>query len=81
MVSEDLMVAGLKCCVRREIASKASESKISLHPMANRKKTTPMEVFSSKKRINICAPMVRYSKLPFRELVRKYVMESAFLIF
>lgn len=80
-MSEDLKVAGLKCCVRREIASKASESKISLHPMANRKKTTPMEVFSSKKRINICAPMVRYSKLPFRELVRKYVMESAFLIF
>ncbi|KAL9541153.1 hypothetical protein MBANPS3_009286 [Mucor bainieri] len=36
------------------------------------KKTTPLEILESKKRINVCAPMVRYSKLAFRELVRKY---------
>jgi tRNA-dihydrouridine synthase 4 len=35
------------------------------------RKTTPLEVLESKKRVNVCAPMVRYSKLAFRELVRK----------
>lgn len=40
--------------------------------MSDKKKTTPLEILESKKRINVCAPMVRYSKLPFRELVRKY---------
>ncbi|GAA5796908.1 hypothetical protein HPULCUR_002286 [Helicostylum pulchrum] len=40
--------------------------------MSDRKKTSPLEILESKKRVNVCAPMVRYSKLPFRELVRKY---------
>lgn len=31
-----------------------------------------MELFSEKDVVRICAPMVRYSKLPFRMLVRKY---------
>lgn len=44
--------------------------------MSDRKKTTPLEILQSKKRINVCAPMVRYSKLPFRELVRKYVCST-----
>lgn len=34
-------------------------------------KTSPLDILQNKKRINVCAPMVRYSKLPFRELVRK----------
>lgn len=42
-----------------------------LYKMTDRKKTTPLDVLQRKKRINVCAPMVRYSKLPFRELVRK----------
>ncbi|KAJ1968833.1 hypothetical protein H4R34_006226, partial [Dimargaris verticillata] len=29
-----------------------------------------LQLFESKTSVNICAPMVRYSKLPFRELVR-----------
>ncbi|CEP10693.1 hypothetical protein [Parasitella parasitica] len=36
------------------------------------KKTTPLQVLENKKRVNVCAPMVRYSKLAFREVVRKY---------
>ncbi|KAI9027579.1 hypothetical protein CLU79DRAFT_739820 [Phycomyces nitens] len=36
------------------------------------KKKNVLEVFAENERVNICAPMVRYSKLPFRELVLKY---------
>ncbi|XP_063304179.1 tRNA-dihydrouridine(20a/20b) synthase [NAD(P)+]-like [Pelobates fuscus] len=32
----------------------------------------PSDLFYSKHPVKICAPMVRYSKLPFRTLVRKY---------
>ncbi|KAM9311742.1 tRNA-dihydrouridine(20a/20b) synthase [NAD(P)+]-like [Gastrophryne carolinensis] len=32
----------------------------------------PADLFGSKKLVKICAPMVRYSKLAFRTLVRKY---------
>ncbi|KAG0029024.1 tRNA-dihydrouridine(20a/20b) synthase [NAD(P)+]-like protein [Podila clonocystis] len=36
-------------------------------------RTDIMQLFSLKTRpLNVCAPMVRYSKLPFRELVRRY---------
>lgn len=42
--------------------------------MTDKTKTSPLEILENKKRINVCAPMVRYSKLPFRELVRKYVL-------
>ncbi|ORX97202.1 tRNA-dihydrouridine synthase [Basidiobolus meristosporus CBS 931.73] len=38
----------------------------------DRKFKSPLELFEEKKVVNICAPMVRYSKLPFRELVREY---------
>ncbi|XP_046578362.1 tRNA-dihydrouridine(20a/20b) synthase [NAD(P)+]-like [Haliotis rubra] len=38
----------------------------------------PLELFSEKKVIKMCAPMVRYSKLPFRLLVRKYDCDIAF---
>ncbi|KAG0360810.1 hypothetical protein BC939DRAFT_470483 [Gamsiella multidivaricata] len=32
-----------------------------------------LQIFSTRARpLNVCAPMVRYSKLPFRELVRRY---------
>ncbi|XP_070192063.1 tRNA-dihydrouridine(20a/20b) synthase [NAD(P)+]-like isoform X2 [Littorina saxatilis] len=40
--------------------------------------TKPMELFSSGKPVKICAPMVRYSKLPFRMLVRKYDCDLAY---
>ncbi|XP_064606472.1 tRNA-dihydrouridine(20a/20b) synthase [NAD(P)+]-like isoform X2 [Liolophura sinensis] len=39
---------------------------------------TPLQLFSEKKYVKICAPMVRYSKLPFRMLVRKYDCDLAF---
>uniref|UniRef100_A0A7N4PLI3 Dihydrouridine synthase 4 like n=1 Tax=Sarcophilus harrisii TaxID=9305 RepID=A0A7N4PLI3_SARHA len=32
----------------------------------------PLEMFHSGHLVKICAPMVRYSKLAFRTLVRKY---------
>ncbi|KAG0208214.1 tRNA-dihydrouridine(20a/20b) synthase [NAD(P)+]-like protein [Mortierella sp. GBA30] len=36
-------------------------------------RTDIMQLFSTRTRpLNVCAPMVRYSKLPFRELVRRY---------
>ncbi|KAG0044495.1 tRNA-dihydrouridine(20a/20b) synthase [NAD(P)+]-like protein [Gryganskiella cystojenkinii] len=36
-------------------------------------RTDLMQLFSTRTRpLNVCAPMVRYSKLPFRELVRRY---------
>ncbi|KAF9402006.1 tRNA-dihydrouridine(20a/20b) synthase [NAD(P)+]-like protein [Mortierella sp. AD011] len=36
-------------------------------------RTDIMQLFSTRSRpLNVCAPMVRYSKLPFRELVRRY---------
>ncbi|CAO3566867.1 unnamed protein product [Mortierella alpina] len=36
-------------------------------------RTDIMQLFSTTTRpLNVCAPMVRYSKLPFRELVRRY---------
>ncbi|XP_071082528.1 tRNA-dihydrouridine(20a/20b) synthase [NAD(P)+]-like [Haliotis cracherodii] len=38
----------------------------------------PLELFSEKKVVKMCAPMVRYSKLPFRLLVRKYDCDVAF---
>ncbi|KFM56940.1 tRNA-dihydrouridine(20a/20b) synthase [NAD(P)+]-like protein, partial [Stegodyphus mimosarum] len=37
-----------------------------------------MKLFENKKLTTICAPMVRYSKLPFRMLVRKYGCNVAF---
>ncbi|XP_035210496.1 tRNA-dihydrouridine(20a/20b) synthase [NAD(P)+]-like isoform X2 [Stegodyphus dumicola] len=37
-----------------------------------------MKLFENKKLTTICAPMVRYSKLPFRMLVRKYGCDVAF---
>ncbi|KAK7476318.1 hypothetical protein BaRGS_00032436 [Batillaria attramentaria] len=40
--------------------------------------TKPLELFSSGKTVKICAPMVRYSKLPFRMLVRKYDCDLAY---
>ncbi|XP_035300915.1 tRNA-dihydrouridine(20a/20b) synthase [NAD(P)+]-like isoform X2 [Cricetulus griseus] len=36
------------------------------------RKKDPMEMFQSGQMVKICAPMVRYSKLAFRTLVRKY---------
>ncbi|KAF6301634.1 dihydrouridine synthase 4 like [Rhinolophus ferrumequinum] len=36
------------------------------------RKKDPIEMFHSGKLIKVCAPMVRYSKLAFRTLVRKY---------
>ncbi|XP_052781231.1 tRNA-dihydrouridine(20a/20b) synthase [NAD(P)+]-like [Mya arenaria] len=38
----------------------------------------PMELFEENEMVKICAPMVRYSKLPFRMLVRKYGCDLAF---
>lgn len=36
-------------------------------------RTDIMQLFSLRTRpLNVCAPMVRYSKLPFRELVRRW---------
>lgn len=40
--------------------------------------TKPLELFSSGRTVKICAPMVRYSKLPFRMLVRKYDCDLAY---
>ena len=37
-----------------------------------------MELFSSGEPVKICAPMVRYSKLAFRNLVRLYDCDLAF---
>ncbi|ORZ00254.1 hypothetical protein BCR43DRAFT_484903 [Syncephalastrum racemosum] len=42
------------------------------------KKTSPLEVLESKERVNVCAPMVRYSKLPFRELCLKYNVDICY---
>lgn len=39
---------------------------------------TPLELFKEKKVVKICAPMVRYSKLAFRKLVRQYECDLAF---
>ena len=36
------------------------------------KETDILKLFDSKQVVRVCAPMVRYSKLPFRKLVRKY---------
>ncbi|KAM6202285.1 uncharacterized protein ACDL77_011767 [Rhynchocyon petersi] len=36
------------------------------------RKKDPMELFRSGQLVKVCAPMVRYSKLAFRTLVRKY---------
>ncbi|XP_076469309.1 tRNA-dihydrouridine(20a/20b) synthase [NAD(P)+]-like [Babylonia areolata] len=38
----------------------------------------PMELFDTGKPVKVCAPMVRYSKLPFRLLVRKYDCDLAY---
>ncbi|KAL4226452.1 tRNA-dihydrouridine(20a/20b) synthase [NAD(P)+]-like protein [Mactra antiquata] len=38
----------------------------------------PLELFKEKDLVKICAPMVRYSKLPFRMLVRKYDCDIAY---
>lgn len=39
---------------------------------------TPMQLFQDNSLVKVCAPMVRYSKLPFRMLVRKYECDLAF---
>uniref|UniRef100_A0A2K6F4E3 Dihydrouridine synthase 4 like n=1 Tax=Propithecus coquereli TaxID=379532 RepID=A0A2K6F4E3_PROCO len=36
------------------------------------RKKDPIEMFHSGQLVKVCAPMVRYSKLAFRTLVRKY---------
>ncbi|CDH59923.1 trna-dihydrouridine(20a 20b) synthase [Lichtheimia corymbifera JMRC:FSU:9682] len=41
-------------------------------------KTSVLDVINSKERVNICAPMVRYSKLPFRALLRKYNVDICY---
>jgi len=41
-------------------------------------RTDILELFQSKKCLKISAPMVRYSKLPFRKLVRKYDCDLCF---
>ncbi|ELU14183.1 hypothetical protein CAPTEDRAFT_90110 [Capitella teleta] len=38
----------------------------------------PLELLEGDSLVKICAPMVRYSKLPFRTLVRKYDCDIAF---
>jgi len=38
----------------------------------------PMELFDNRQCVKICAPMVRYSKLAFRSLVREYGCDLAF---
>ncbi|CAG7712038.1 unnamed protein product [Allacma fusca] len=37
-----------------------------------------MDLFETKPLVKICAPMVRYSRLPFRQLVREYGCDLAF---
>jgi hypothetical protein len=39
---------------------------------------SPLELLRSEKVVRICAPMVRYSKLPFRALVRRYGCDVAY---
>ncbi|CAG8502284.1 5745_t:CDS:2 [Paraglomus occultum] len=41
-------------------------------------KVSPLTLFESKRCVNVCAPMVRYSKLPFRELVRGYDVDLCY---
>ena len=45
-------------------------------------KINPLEILTEKKKngdyLKICAPMVRYSKLPFRELVRNYGVDVCY---
>ncbi|GAB1606637.1 tRNA-dihydrouridine20a/20b 20b synthase NADP+-like [Argonauta hians] len=38
----------------------------------------PLELFAERDFVRICAPMVRYSKLPFRLLTRKYGVDLAY---
>ncbi|KAK8741667.1 hypothetical protein OTU49_002328, partial [Cherax quadricarinatus] len=38
----------------------------------------PLDLFKNKELVTICAPMVRYSKLAFRSLVRKYGCDLCF---
>ncbi|CAG8567060.1 3900_t:CDS:2 [Acaulospora morrowiae] len=47
---------------------------------ATPQRTSPMALFNdrTKSYINVCAPMVRYSKLPFRELIRNYKVDLAY---
>ena len=42
-----------------------------------RKKTDIVRLLHEKETLYLCAPMVRYSKLPFRKLVRKYSCKIA----
>ncbi|XP_041349092.1 tRNA-dihydrouridine(20a/20b) synthase [NAD(P)+]-like [Gigantopelta aegis] len=45
---------------------------------AERTWKTPLQLLTGDTTVKICAPMVRYSKLPFRQLVRKYQCDLAF---
>lgn len=38
----------------------------------------PLQLFEEKRVVRMCAPMVRYSKLPFRTLVRRYGCDLVF---
>lgn len=46
--------------------------------MLRTKEWSVLELFEEKKVVRMCAPMVRYSKLPFRLLVRRYGCDVAF---
>ncbi|PVU94877.1 hypothetical protein BB559_002897 [Furculomyces boomerangus] len=46
--------------------------------MSSDRRIDIIELLNSKKCTNVCAPMVRYSKLPFRELVRGYNVHVAY---
>ncbi|CAL8088871.1 unnamed protein product [Orchesella dallaii] len=43
-----------------------------------RKSTSVVELFEEKSLVKMCAPMVRYTRLPFRLLVREYDTDVVF---
>lgn len=47
-------------------------------PTTSDRPQSVVELFENKKLVTVCAPMVRYSKLSFRMLVRKYGCDIAF---
>lgn len=62
----------------KETALQLGLHELNLHDHEDAICSKPLELFATKKLVKICAPMVRYSKLPFRMLVRKYGCDLAY---
>ncbi|XP_066298742.1 tRNA-dihydrouridine(20a/20b) synthase [NAD(P)+]-like isoform X1 [Branchiostoma lanceolatum] len=66
------------CLIKSGKAAYFSMAEVPNGPPLTTARVPVVELFQPGKVVHVCAPMVRYSKLPFRALVRRYNCDLAF---